>query len=1296
MKGWAFLDSKGTGEPPKRTTNKRPPKQVAKLVKMGTSWAFFDGVPQLTAKERAKAAKDEAKRAAMKRRRPWELEAEIDATDTSNLNEGDYPDPAFPWARAIPTEDARLTWGRPSVDWSRDVLAPANGMFEFQILHAQAYYVKPAEYRTRVDSSLIGVPGEAQVPLVRLFGVTDAGNSGCVHVWGFFPHFLVRAPSGMAATLDDAPYIKESLETLLVELQEEKRRAKYARPHQTIEYGSGGGRSAADSRAWYRAKQGPNVIAVEPTRMYTTGKYEREKSELYRVYLRTPNLVPTVRDYMHNCGGADVALLGADTARLSPDTFDSTVKFETRFLANHHIVGCGWVSIAAEELKLRRTADRESRCDIEFDVHEGAVVGETPESRADLYERLSRYRILSYDIECMSVGGVFPTPETDGVIQICCVLATADAPKEPLFEIQLAVGSVEGADWLLPTGSVETCRRYCFQHERELLRWWAIIRRASDYDIITGYNTKGFDDRYVFLRTKFLGLTDEMSVGRLRAFTDKLKENSKSSAQYGNRTTYLVQTEGRVAIDVLEYVRAEYKLRNYKLNTVATKFLGDQKEDMSYDQIPILQNGSAADRRLLLDYCKKDARLPLDLIARLDIPTIYIERSRVQCCQLADQQDSGSTARVFSQLVQFVLDEYAILVDRTEYKHELKGATVIAPKRGFYKEPVLTLDFSALYPSIGIAHNLCVTTLVPPDEIAQWDPKDIETCPKGHTYVRKHVREGVIPKLFASLLEQRGYVKKLMYAAQTKALEQLYNGRQLGLKISANSIFGGTSRRHNGIYWWQIGESITAYGREQLDLTEQTILKEFTVENGYRANAIIVYGDTDSVMVHFGIKPAPAPAWIQHWGSHHLATESQALDFLVRGRYLTPEEAENPDAGRTPETTKKLLQKAWRKKSVFDAMNTSMELGVKAAKMCTAVFTKPNELELENGYWPYLLLNKKRYAGPFWGHQHWDYEKHDMPTYKKVQGLELKRRDNALIVMQTQTRVLDIILEELDVEKAFTYACSRVQELCEGRYDMRDLVISKELKKTQEEYASPQPQAEVHKKMKARAPGTEPRIGDRVPYVMIQTDSQDHTKKAARAFEKAEDPMYVVEHRLPIDVQYYVERQLLKPLKRVFKPLMKNFEGRFLRGPHTTRLKKFRSASPLDNFIVINTACLACRAPMSTSTHHKHHHGLCAHCQADAKRLQEVDKQHRALLKKHEDARAALEDRCRQCQGNRYGHVTCANTDCEIFFTRSHRDRDAKEQREIIEALEFLRIDNASDGDGMDVAEDSLLDELSQ
>jgi DNA polymerase delta subunit 1 len=40
--------------------------------------------------------------------------------------------------------------------------------------------------------------------------------------------------------------------------------------------------------------------------------------------------------------------------------------------------------------------------------------------------------------------------------------------------------------------------------------------------------------------------------------------------------------------------------------------------------------------------------------------------------------------------------------------------------------------------------------------------------------------------------------------------------------------------------------------------------------------------------------------------------------------------------------------------------------------------------------------------------------------------------------------------------------------------------------------------------------------------------------------ERCEDPLYVLENGLPIDVSYYLTNQLEAPLTRLFSPMMKN------------------------------------------------------------------------------------------------------------------------------------------------------------
>lgn len=68
--------------------------------------------------------------------------------------------------------------------------------------------------------------------------------------------------------------------------------------------------------------------------------------------------------------------------------------------------------------------------------------------------------------------------------------------------------------------------------------------------------------------------------------------------------------------------------------------------------------------------------------------------------------------------------------------------------------------------------------------------------------------------------------------------------------------------------------------------------------------------------------------------------------------------------------------------------------------------------------------------------------------------------------------------------------------------------------------------------MKKRDAGSAPALGDRVAYVIVKGI------KGAAAYEKSEDPLYVLENNVPIDTRYYLENQLSKPLMRIFEPIL--------------------------------------------------------------------------------------------------------------------------------------------------------------
>jgi hypothetical protein len=122
-----------------------------------------------------------------------------------------------------------------------------------------------------------------------------------------------------------------------------------------------------------------------------------------------------------------------------------------------------------------------------------------------------------------------------------------------------------------------------------------------------------------------------------------------------------------------------------------------------------------------------------------------------------------------------------------------------------------------------------------------------------------------------------------------------------------------------------------------------------------------------------------------------------------------------------------------------DAIDYSWELGEQAAAQCTKLFKKPNDLELEKVYMPYILYSKKRYAAKLW-----EKGKSGKVEFKyiDVKGLQLVRRDNTPHVREVCKELLDVILESSEPEPPQVLARQRALELLTGDVPHSKLVLS--------------------------------------------------------------------------------------------------------------------------------------------------------------------------------------------------------------------------------------------------------------
>ena len=154
-----------------------------------------------------------------------------------------------------------------------------------------------------------------------------------------------------------------------------------------------------------------------------------------------------------------------------------------------------------------------------------------------------------------------------------------------------------------------------------------------------------------------------------------------------------------------------------------------------------------------------------------------------------------------------------------------------------------------------MAHNLCYSTLLTPAEIKKYDlqPHQYTKTPSNNLFLKASVRKGLLPEILESLLGARKKAKTDLKKETDPFKKKVLDGRQLALKISANSVYGFTGAQVGKLPCLEISQSVTAFGRMMIEQTKNTVEARYTKENGYAQDAVVIYGDTDSVMVKFGV-----------------------------------------------------------------------------------------------------------------------------------------------------------------------------------------------------------------------------------------------------------------------------------------------------------------------------------------------------------------------------------------------------------------------------------------------------------
>ena len=567
---------------------------------------------------------------------------------------------------------------------------------------------------------------------------------------------------------------------------------------------------------------------------------------------------------------------------------------------------------------------------------------------------------------------------------------------------------------------------------------------------------------------------------------------------------------------------------------------GLAKDDVSPQDIFRMTNEGPKERAVIAKYCIQDCNLVHHLMNKIDIITGYTEMAKICSVPISFLVMRGQGIKLTSYVAMKCREKNTLMpvIDKDRSESGYEGAIVLPPKCGLYLDnPVACNDYSSLYPSSMISENLSHDSKVwtkeydnDGDLIRETGEQMYDNLP-GYKYVditydtyrwtrpksatktaaaavkvkcgTKVCRfaqfpegeKGIMPAILEELLVARKTTRKLAEKQTDAFMANILDKRQLGYKVTANSLYGQCGAKTSTFYEVDVAASTTATGRKLLTYARRVVEEAYgdimlpTSHPKYpvvHSKAEYIYGDTDSVFFTFNLAtPEGTP---------------------IRGK---------------------------------DAIEITIELAKQVGDYSSKFLKAPHGWVYEKTICPFALLRKKGYVGVY-------YEQNPNKGKLKSMGIVLKRRDNAPIVKEIYGGIIDILMKEQNVDRAIAFLREKLQYMIDQKCPIEKLIITKSLRS---DYKNPQQIA--HKvladRMGVRDPGNKPNTGDRIPYAYIHNDAKD-----ALQGDRIEHPDYIHAKKLQLNYSFYITNQIMKPVQQLFAlvleqlPAFQKKKGRFL------------------------------------------------------------------------------------------------------------------------------------------------------
>ncbi|XP_015756079.1 PREDICTED: DNA polymerase zeta catalytic subunit-like [Acropora digitifera] len=747
--------------------------------------------------------------------------------------------------------------------------------------------------------------------------------------------------------------------------------------------------------------------------------------------------------------------------------------------------------------------------------------------------------------------------------------------------------------------------------EKQLFAALLQVIHKWDPDILIGYEVQMLSWGFLLERALTFELDLCTQLSRVKGSSSSSNMDAEKD-QWGAAHSSEIKIAGRIILNVWRLMRHEAALNSYSFENVAFHVLHERIPLFSFRTLSDWwDHKNSLNRWRTVDHYVTRCRGNVRILESVDFIGRTSELARLFGIMFYSVISRGSQYRVESMMLRIAKPMNYIPVSPSV---EQRGAMwapetiplVMEPESRFYSDPVLVLDFQSLYPSMIIAYNYCFSTCLGRvsclSEYGEFKFGATSLC----------VPPSLLKKLKGDIHISPNGVAFVKPTVRRGILPSMLD------EILQTRIMVKTSMKK-----WKADKSL---GR-MLDARQL----------GLKLIANVTFGYTSA---HFsGRMPCV------EIGDSIVRKARETLERAIDLVNNTPRWGARVVYGDTDSLF--VLLKGATKEQAFS-------VGKDIVDTVTAMNPKPVKLKFEKVYLPCVLQTKKRYVG-------YMYETLDQkePVFD-AKGIETVRRDSCPAVAKILEKSLRCLFETRDLSLVKKYVQRQCTKLMEGRASLQDFTFAKEYRGMKNyKPGACVPALELTRRMLKEDRRSEPRVKERVPYVVVYgSPGLPLIRLVRRPYEVLQDPC------LRLNASYYITKQILPPLNRVLSLIGLDVFTWYAELPRVVRVAQ--TSADTDNrkkgTISQYFSTLSCPVCQDLT-----HSDLCAKCRS---KPQESAVTLLTRIRNWERTHQHLAEICYSCCGSRDSKLCCVSLDCPVFYKLVQCTRDVKSSQHLRTILE--------------------------